>query len=474
MSVSPESTEPQAAHRVLSARHLVFFVIAAAAPLGFSVGAFPLGIGRGGIGLAGVFLLTGLLLAVFAIGYVKMAEHLDRPGGLYAFVEAGLGRSLGVGASYLAVVVYAVAATGAVGAFSVFAGAAANDVLGLNLNWLVWAAFCVVAMGALGVLQVDVSAKVLGVIIVLEIGMLALFSFAVVFQGGAHGLSAAPFRPSEVFTHSSGVLFALAIAGFAGFEATVIYGREVRDRRRTIRRATIAVVAIIALFHAFTSWALVMAYGESGVIDAAHADPVYLFFTATNTYLGSWAVKLLEVMVVSSWFASVVAFHNATARYLASMGQDRLLPSVVGRLHRRLGSPVNASMLHSAFTVLAVLAIAVAGADPFLDLYVLGSAPAVVGIPTLELLASIAIFAFFLRARRGNSFYSVVLAPAVASVALGVVVYLIITELDIFTARTGLANYVIVGSVVLALLLGTVRGAMLRGRPAAELAPNEA
>ena len=58
MSVSPESTEPQAAHRVLSARHLVFFVIAAAAPLGFSVGAFPLGIGRGGIGLAGVFLLS--------------------------------------------------------------------------------------------------------------------------------------------------------------------------------------------------------------------------------------------------------------------------------------------------------------------------------------------------------------------------------------------------------------------------------
>lgn len=52
----------------LSARHIIFFVIAAAAPLGFAVGSTPLAIGRGGIGTAGMFLVVGAFLMIFAAG----------------------------------------------------------------------------------------------------------------------------------------------------------------------------------------------------------------------------------------------------------------------------------------------------------------------------------------------------------------------------------------------------------------------
>jgi amino acid transporter len=460
------STKPAVgtAHRVLSARHLVFFVIAAAAPLGFSVGAIPLAIGRGGIGVVGAFLVMGLMLGVFAIGYVRMARHLESPGGLYAFVAAGLGRSAGVGASYVALLVYTVAATGAVGAFAVFADAAANDVAGLDLSWGVYAAACVIAMGVLGALQVDVSAKVLGVIITLEIGMLALVSGSIFVQGGAAGVSASPLAVDQVFTHSSGVMFALAISAFAGFEATVIYSGEVRDRQRTIRRATVAALTILALLYAITSWALITAYGASDAVAAANADPVYLFFTATHAYLGSWAVKLVELLVVSSWFASVLAFHNAAARYLAAMGQDGVVPAVLGRLHPRWGSPVNASALHTSFTVVVVSIALAAQADPYLDLYVLGSGPAVLGIPVLEFLASLGIVAFFARSRRGHSPASTVIAPVLASGALGLVVVLIVTQMSLLTARTGWINAVIVCSVALALVVGTLRGVVLGRR----------
>lgn len=471
MANQETSANESGARQVLSARHLVFFVVAAAAPLGFSVGAFPLAIGRGGIGIVGAFLLTGVLLSVFSVGYVTMAQHLTRPGGLYAFVAEGLGRSAGVGASYVAALVYAVAATGAVGAFSVFADAAATDVLGLDLPWLVWAAVGVVAMGTLGVMQVDLNAKVLGVIIVLEVGMLLLVSLAIIFQGGSEGLSAAPIEPNDVFTHSSGAMFAIAFAAFAGFEATVIYSGEVRDRRLTIRRATIAAIGLMALLYGFASWALIMAYGGNHAAAAANADPVNLFFTATNTYLGSWAVKVLEVLVVSSWFASILAFHNATSRYLAAMGRDGLLPAAVGRMHPKIGAPVNASVAHTVFTVAAVLMIVVLGADPYLDLYVLGSTPAVVGIPLLELLASVAILAFFRRARRGHSAWTVLVAPAVASVALAVVVSVIVSQTSLFTGRTGWINVALSGSVFVALVVGTLRGVGMPSRSGSTSTP---
>lgn len=446
----------------LSARHLVFFVVAAAAPLGFSVGAFPLAIGRGGIGISGAFIVAGIVLAVFAVGYVLMSQYLERPGGLYAFVEAGLGRPLGVGTAYVAVLVYAVAATGAVGALAVFADAAASDVFGIDVSWTVWATIGLVLMGVLGVMQVDLNAKVLGVIIVLEIGMLLLVSVAILVQGGADGLAPSGFAPDRVFTHSSGALFAIAFAAFAGFEATVIYSDEVRDRKRTIRRATLCAIALMASLYAFVSWALVSAYGGSEAVLAANADPIYYFFTATDTYVGSWAVKVLEILVVGSWFASVLAFHNVTARYVASMARDGLLPAALGRRHPRLGSPFTASLTHTLLSVVAVLIVVIAGADPYLDLYVLGSTPAVVGIPVLELLASVAIFAFFARNLRGHSALAVIVAPAVAAVALAAVVYTIVSELSLFTARTGWFNVGLSGVVGVALVLGVVRGLLSR------------
>src|SRR5213080_3439964 len=93
----------------LRARHVVFFVIAAAAPLGFSVGAIPLAIGRGGIGTTGMFIVCGAILAIFAVGYVAMAGHIRRVGGLYLFVMEGLGRPLGLATAFVAVLAYAVA-----------------------------------------------------------------------------------------------------------------------------------------------------------------------------------------------------------------------------------------------------------------------------------------------------------------------------------------------------------------------------
>eukprot|EP01034_Spumella_vulgaris_P015985 gene15985-20422_t len=60
----------------LGAKDVVFFVIAAAAPLGFAVGSTPLAIGRGGIGTAGMFLVVGAFLAIFAVGYTAMTRFV--------------------------------------------------------------------------------------------------------------------------------------------------------------------------------------------------------------------------------------------------------------------------------------------------------------------------------------------------------------------------------------------------------------
>jgi amino acid transporter len=167
---------------------------------------------------------------------------------------------------------------------------------------------------------------------------------------------------------------------------------------------------------------------------------------------------------VTSWFASVLAFHNAAARYVFALGRDGVLPAFWGRTSPRFGSPWTASLGHSAFTLVVVLAFVVVQADPYLDLYVLGSTPAVVGIPVLELLASVAVFAYFARDRRGLPAWQVLVCPLVAAAALAVVVWLIVDQIDLFTARTGVVNVVLPGLILLTLAAGLGRALALRNR----------
>ena len=443
---------------VLGAPHLIFFVVAAAAPLGFAVGAIPIGIGRGGIGLPLAFVVTAMLLAVFAVGYVAMAAHVRKVGGLYEFVSAGLGRTMGVGAAFVALGAYASASTGAVGAFAVFAGSVANDWMGWNLHWSVWAASVVALMGIMGVCRIDLNAKVLGLVILLEVVLLLVLAIAIIIQGGDGELSLTPMAPSTLMSGHAGAIFAVTIAAFAGFEATVIYSSETRGGWRTIRRATIGAIVLIAALHWLVSWSLIAAYGEDKVMNIANADPVALFFNAAYQYGGGWLVMAFQLVAVASWFASILAFHNATARYLASMALDGIAPSRLAELHPRFESPWRASLAHTGFTAIVVAGFLLASGDPYMDLYIFASTPAVIGIPLLELLAAVAMLAYFARNPHGYSIFVRQIAPGVSALALLIVVGLIVTQVDIFTARSGWVNVVFPLITAATLIVGIAVG----------------
>ena len=169
----------------LGARHIIFFVIAAAAPLGFAVGSIPLAIGRGGIGTAAMFLIAGGFLALFAVGYVAMTRFVPNAGALFSYITAGLGRPLGIGVAFVAALSYALVSAGAVGPFSVFAEQTAQSLFGVAVPWPVWAIGGVVVMGILGQLNVELNLRVLGFFMIAEVTVLAILGMAVIAQGGA-------------------------------------------------------------------------------------------------------------------------------------------------------------------------------------------------------------------------------------------------------------------------------------------------
>ena len=445
----------------LSARHVIFFVIAAAAPLGFAVGSTPLAIGRGGIGTAGMFLVVGVFLAIFAVGYTAMTRFVPNAGALFSYIAAGLGRPLGLGTAFVAVLAYAIAATGAIGPFAVFASQALASLTGVQTPWEPWAFGALAAMGILGMLNVELNIRVLGIIMVVEVAVLVLLSAGIIASGGAQGLSLQAFRPDTIVGGEIGVVLLVVFAAFAGFEATALFREEVRDPVATVRKATFGSIALIAIFQAFVTWAVIQAFGDTAV-SVANEKPTEMFTIAANQYVGARFAEVITLLVVGSWFASILAFHNATARYLYALGRDRAIPAVFARKSARTGSAWVASLSHTAFSAVVLLFCTAQGLDPYLDLFVVGSVPVAVSIPAMEFLTAVAILAFFWRDNRGVSAWEGRIAPAVSAIALAIVVFFVLINIPMFTGREGAINWILPSVNLVVLALGVARALWMR------------
>jgi amino acid transporter len=455
------------AGRGIGTWQLTYLVIAGASPLGYALGSVPFMIARGGVTRAATaFIIAGAALAVFAVGYIAMGQRMRVPGGLNVFVSEGFGATVGAGASYAGLLVYSSATIGSMGLFAVFADQMTRDLLGFSIPWSLWAFALIVLVGLLGVRNIELNAYVLGLSISLEILILLILSAAIMIGKTPEPMSFKPFAPLGGADSYFGIQTTLAVCAFAGIEASVLYSKEARDPARTIRNATYTSLVLMAAIYALVTFAIINAFGETAAQRVAGEQPTSMFFTATHRYLGSWAVKIMEVLTVNSWFAAVLAFHNLSARYIAYMGRERLLPAFLGFVHPRYLSPWNASIVFSLLSVFVIGCFAIANADPFLHLYILGTSPVLVGLPTLEVLASLATIAYFRRTPCNLSVWVRWIAPLAAAIIIGAVGIAIIAQMDVFTGREGFVNVVISCSIPFAMAVGMLRSKLMKGNAA--------
>ncbi|MBF6536535.1 APC family permease [Nocardia farcinica] len=444
---------------------VVFLVVAAAAPLTAVGGALPVMIALGnGAGSPTAFLVAAAVLLVFSVGYAAMSRHMVDAGAFYAYVREGIGNTVGLGAAGLALLAY----TAIQAAIYGLASATLHDLVvhygGPDLPWFVYALGLIAVVALLGYRNIELGAKVLGVLLVVEIGIILVFSAAVLLRGGAHGVDAVSFTPSAFLGGSPGIALMFAIASFVGFEATAIYGEEARDPKRTVPLSTYAAVLVIGVVYAVASWAMVLAFGSGEVAGAAGADPSGLVFTAAERFLGTAAVEIMRVMLVTSLFAALLAFHNAISRYLYVLARDGHGHPALGRTHAKHGSPHRGSIAQTISAVLVVGAFAAAGADPVLQLFTWLSGLATVSVLSLMVLTSIAVIVFFHRSGLDRRVWHTRIAPALGTVGLLAVTATVLANFTTLVGGSTAAEVLL--TLVVAVFVAGVLAARLRARPA--------
>ncbi|MFI7099356.1 APC family permease [Streptomyces sp. NPDC050161] len=450
---------PALEHGAIGTGDLVFFVVAAAAPLTVMAGAAPVAIGMAGRAAPLGYLISGLLLIVFAAGFTAMSRYVRNAGAFYAYIGRGLGRPAGAGSAYVALLAYNAIEVGLLTAFGYFTASGFQDLTGARVPWWVWSLAGLVAIGVLGYLKVTLSAKVLGVALVLEVLVLVVFEAGVFAHGGGPaGPDLTVLSPAHLQNAGVGGMFVLAVGAFIGFEATAIYAEEVRDPARSVPRATYAAVAFLALFYTFTVWVIINAYGADRAQDVANGPGgTDMFFTATARFVGPWASDVMHLLLITSAFAATLAFHNGATRYFYALGRAHLLPRRLATVTTRTRSPAAAVVLQSALGLLVVLVTAATGQDPYQVTFLWTNGTGIVGIMLMQALAALAVYGFFRRDRRGMPAWRVVVAPLLACAGLLVLIVLVCRNFDLLTGASTGINIALLAPLPLAFAAGLAR-----------------
>ena len=441
---------------------IVFFVVATAAPLAATLGAGPVVFTFAGAGGPAMYVIASIVLLLFGVGFAAMSRHATSAGGFAAFAAKGLGRHAGYVTAGVAILAYAGMLIGIFGQFAVFTAELLASFFGWNVPWQVIAFAGVILIGVFGYLDIQLSASVLGVLMILEVLILIVFDVVVIATGGIAGVNFDAFLPQNVFTPEMGAGLLFAFSCFVGFEATVIYGEEAKKPRRTIPRATYVAIIVIGVIYTATMWALGLAYGSDRVQDAAIEDPVNFVFAANTEFVGEWSTRIMQVLVVTSLIAVLLAFHNTLSRYLFSLGRARLLPHQLGRTHRRFHSPSVASLVLSGVTAAVIALFAITGADPFLTMYLWLVGVGTLGVLVLQAAGAAAVVGYFIRHVRSRSnAWTNFIAPALGGLGLIGAILLAVVNFPLLTGVTEgpatLLPLLIVIAAIAGLIIGVVR-----------------
>ncbi|WP_067719796.1 APC family permease [Nocardia yamanashiensis] len=229
-----------------------------------------------------------------------------------------------------------------------------------------------VVMTAVAVFGIDVSARLQSVLLAVEFGMLVVFSIvALVRVAIGHAAATASafswdwFDPFAIGSFSSFVnALLLMVFIYWGWDSAVSVNQETVDPRHTPgRSAVLSTITLVALYLVVTVAAQAFAGAGTeglGLANPDHVDDVLgalgqaVFGDST---IGSVAVHLLFLMVLTSAAASTQTTILPTARTTYSMALHHALPKRFGEIDPKYRTPAFSTIVFGGVSIVLYVAL---------------------------------------------------------------------------------------------------------------------
>jgi amino acid transporter len=441
---------------------VLFLTLTGSAPITAMLLNVPIVVGNGnGIGSPAAFLVATVILLVFSVGYAAMSAKVTAVGGFYSFISHGLGRELGMAMAFGAVVAYAVFEPSLCGGFAYFLNLKIMQLFNVNVPWPILALGMVALIAVLTYFDVKVSSAVLGAALVAEVIILVVFDTGIFMHNGNGVLvQTAALNPLAAFqgfpahnklaAGAAGIGLFFAFWSWVGFEMAPNYAEESRDPKRIVPLSLYISVLFLGVLYTITCWAAQSAFGGiDAAITEAQNNSATFFFDSAAKYISPLTSSVMSYLILTGSFACGMAFHNTTARYLFSLGRERILPAAFSRTHKHYKTPYNASFTQSVIAALIIIAFAVfSGSNnptvqAYGQLYGLMALLGTIIILSAQAVVSVAIVVYFRREHpEDHHWWKTLVAPILAFIAQVYVVYLCISNMAFLGGGFAFADYI--------------------------------
>lgn len=335
------------------------FVAAFIIPL--VIGVNPAGRGAGTSAALAVLLAA---IGTFALAWIVAvyARRIHAAGSLYDYVSEGLGKTVGAASGWL----YYGGTIVLVSALGVLIGGYVHDSLlpvwEIDLEIPIWVWDAIFAAGLFAVLYfgVKISTRVQLTLALISIVVVLIFFVTVIADLGADNDVAKAFDPTPTPDGFAGILFGVlyGVLAFVGFETAANLAEETADPKRSIPKAVLGAVVIVATFYLIASYVQVAGFGfDLSIITSPEVAgaPLFALGDPSSPYGSEFWLKILLLVVFLDMLAVYIGAGVASTRGVFALARDRRLPGAFATVSRRYGTPVAAIITLIAIQVLFVV-----------------------------------------------------------------------------------------------------------------------
>jgi basic amino acid/polyamine antiporter, APA family len=304
------------------------------------------------------FVIAGTVAGLTAICYAELASAVPVSGSSYSYAYATLGEGVAMIVAACLLLEYGVSAAAVAVGWSQYLNELLDNLFGftipdsisqapeqggiLNIPAVVLVLLC----ASLLIRGASESAKVNAVMVLIKIGVLALF--VVIGLQGWDSDNLSNFSPHGLngITSAAGIIF----FSYIGLDAVSTAGEEVKDPRRNMPLAIIGALLVVTALYVAVAIVAVAAQPVSGFKGQEAGLSAILEDVTGHT----WPATVLAAGAVISIFSVTLVVIYGQTRIFFAMGRDGMIPPIFHRLNPRTLTPVPATLISA--TVIALLA----------------------------------------------------------------------------------------------------------------------
>lgn len=385
------------------------------------------------LGMSTLVYIVGFIAIFFtALSYVRMSNKFPIAGSVYSYVQRGINPHVGFISGWLILLDYCITP-----ALLYVLVANWGTMLVPGSPWYLWVIVFVAFNTFVNIRGISMTRGIDFVIFAVEIlaviAFIALGCNFIMGGGGAGEFNADPlWQPGKVDAHFLAAGISIAALNFLGFDGISTLAEETNEPQKNIGRGILIALGLIIVCFVAQTYIASLVQPDWQSWSPEHAENAWFYGCEM---IGGELFRniMLIINIVAIGIANIMNAQLAASRLLYSMGRDKVIPSIFGKVHPKYQTPWVGALFIGAVALVLSLVLTMADLATLVNFGALAS----------FIMLNFAVFwYFFIKEKKRYSFGNIVkylICPWLGILILGYV----FTGFDVMTYALGVTWFII-------------------------------